>query len=118
MRQPSANAAGRLDLNGLTGVLARANLVVSNDTGPLHLAEALGRPTAGIYWCGNVINAGPLTRTRHRVAVSFRTVCPVCEADQGRGRCAHNPSFVDEVDVDDVLGHVLELYEEEVRAAA
>jgi ADP-heptose:LPS heptosyltransferase len=36
------NVAGRLSLAGLAGLLSRCVLVVSNDTGPLHLAGAVG----------------------------------------------------------------------------
>jgi ADP-heptose:LPS heptosyltransferase len=100
----------RLSMSAMTGVLARARLVVGNDSGPRHLAAAVGTATVGVYWCGNMINAGPLTRARHRVGVSFRTACPECGADQGGGRCAHNPSFVADVPLEDVLDAALELY--------
>ena len=109
MQEPSTNATGRLDLNGLTGLLARADVVVSNDTGPLHLAEALGRPTAGIYWCGNVINAAPSFRARHRIHMSWRLACPVCGTDRMQSRCDHHESFVAEVPVADVVASALEL---------
>ena len=39
----------RLSLAQLTAVLARADLVVAGDTGPLHLARALGRPVLGLW---------------------------------------------------------------------
>src|SRR3712207_8868396 len=45
--------------------------------------------TVGIYWCGNLINAGPVTRARHRPALSWRLDCPVCGADCTRHRCDH-----------------------------
>jgi hypothetical protein len=59
-----------------------------------------------------VINAGPLLRARHRVAVSFRNTCPVCGVDQaalGSQRCPHDDSFVADVTVDEVLGHAADL---------
>lgn len=37
------------DLFGLLAVLRRASVVVGGDTGPLHLAAALGRPCVGLY---------------------------------------------------------------------
>jgi len=37
------------DLDELAGLLRRAALVVANDTGPLHLAAALGTPCLGLY---------------------------------------------------------------------
>lgn len=38
-----------LDLEHLAAVLAKASLVVSSSTGPLHLADALGRKVIGLY---------------------------------------------------------------------
>lgn len=37
------------NLFGLLAVLRRASVVVAGDTGPLHLAAALGRPCVGLY---------------------------------------------------------------------
>lgn len=43
------NLVGETDLGALVGVLAGAVLVLSNDSGVMHLAAALGRPTIGIF---------------------------------------------------------------------
>ena len=40
---------GRLSLRHLTAVIERCRLVVGSDTGPLHLAVALGVPVVGLY---------------------------------------------------------------------
>ena len=101
--------AGRLDLPALERVLARASVVVANDSGPIHLARALGARTVGIYWCGNVINAGPAWRARHRPAISWRLECPECGLDCTRHRCGHDVSFVADVTVDEVGSSALEL---------
>ena len=109
---PAIDLVGALDMKAMTGVLARARLVVANDSGPRHLAAALGTPTVGVYWVGNVINAGPLLRARHRVGVAFRQTCPVCGVNQasiGTERCPHDDSFVADITVDEVLGHARDL---------
>lgn len=103
------NAAGRLSLGGTLGLLAAARLLVSNDSGPLHLAEAVGTPTVGIYWCGNLVNADPITRSTHRPVLSWRLDCPVCGANVISDRCAHDASFVDQAPVEEVLAQALEL---------
>jgi ADP-heptose:LPS heptosyltransferase len=90
-------------LPALLGLLARASLVVANDTGPLHLAGAVGTPTVGIYWCGNLVNGGPLSVERNRHATSWRTTCPVCGADNTSQRCEHDASFVADVPVEEVV---------------
>jgi lipopolysaccharide heptosyltransferase I len=46
---PGTVLAPPTDLHQLIAVLRRASLVVAGDTGPLHLAAALGTPCVGIY---------------------------------------------------------------------
>jgi len=111
MRTPAHDLCGRLSLGGLTGLLARCRLVVANDTGPLHLALAVGAPAVGIYWCGNLITSGPLTRTRHRPMISWDVRCPVCGTDCTRASCDHHESFVADVTVDEVLDAARDLWE-------
>jgi ADP-heptose:LPS heptosyltransferase len=109
MQADCLNLYGKLDLNTLAGLLSRASLVVSNDSGPVHLAAAVGAPTVGIYWCGNMINAGPLTRARHRPAISWRLDCPVCGLDCTRTNCGHSESFVADVPEAEVISSALDL---------
>jgi ADP-heptose:LPS heptosyltransferase len=110
------NLCGRLSLNGLAGVLAKADVVVANDSGPLHLAEAVGTAAVSIYWCGNLINAGAFTRSRHRPLLSWRLLCPVCGANTMQENCEHLSSFVDDVPVEDVLTEVTSLLQERQKA--
>ncbi len=103
MRTQARDLAGAVTLSGLVGLLAHCDLVVSNDSGPLHLAAATGAATAGIFWCGNLINGAPLTRTRHRQAIAWRLDCPICGASNIAVRCEHEASFVADVEVDEVV---------------
>ena len=48
-RQAVVNLVGRTGLADLPGVLAAADLYVGNDSGPKHIAAALGVPTIGIH---------------------------------------------------------------------
>src|SRR5690606_26661330 len=101
--------AGKLTLDGLLGLLASVDLLVSNDSGPLHLAAAAGTPTVGIYWAGNLANGAPFTRARHRPLASSRTQCPVCHADVIQDPCPHRASLVADVPVGDALAACREL---------
>jgi ADP-heptose:LPS heptosyltransferase len=103
-------AAGPLSLGGLTGLLARCAVVVSNDSGPLHLAVALGTPAVGIQLAFNLVNSSPLTRRRYRPLVSWQLACPVCGRENVSTRCEHDCSFVAGVAVEDVLTAALELF--------
>lgn len=102
------------DMPTLCGVLARAAVLVGNDSGPRHLARAVGTATVGVFWIGNVISAGPLSRGRDRVLISWQTHCPACgrdATDERLPRCPHGDSLVSTVpvaavraDVDELLG--------------
>lgn len=108
-RAPLVDLVGRMSLPGLVGVLAQSSLLVANDSGPMHLARALGVATVGIFWCGNLITAGPMDRARHRPVLSWQLRCPECGADCTAVRCEHKASFVAGVAVEDVLREALEL---------
>jgi heptosyltransferase-1 len=56
---PARNLAGRTTLPQLTAVLETADVMVANDTGPLHLAAALGRPVVAPYTCTKARLTGP-----------------------------------------------------------
>ncbi|MEW9534623.1 glycosyltransferase family 9 protein [Microbispora sp. NPDC049125] len=113
MKRPARAVIGELSLGGLTALYAACDLLVSNDTGPRHLAAATGTPTVGIYWCGNLINWGPLSRRLNRPLISWITRCPVCgSASTGTGmrECGHRDvSWVGDVSVDDVVEQAWDL---------
>ncbi|OIH93914.1 glycosyl transferase [Curtobacterium sp. MCBA15_001] len=108
------DVVGTLPLRELPAVLGAADVMVGDDSGPRHLAVAVGTMTVGVFWFGNVVNAGPLDRGRHRVHMSFVTRCPVCGVDVTQvgwtaERCEHDPSYVDEVAPEAVLADVEDL---------
>jgi ADP-heptose:LPS heptosyltransferase len=117
-RRPVRQLAGALTLGGLTGLYAECAAVVANDTGPLHLATALGTPTVGIYWLSNFVNCAPPQRARHRPVASWTANCPACGADNladryprrgGSPGCGHRTSYLTDVPVAEVLDAVFDL---------
>jgi lipopolysaccharide heptosyltransferase I len=56
---PSIDLTGRTSLPHLVALLKRADVMLANDTGPLHLAAALGRPVVAPYTCTSVRLNGP-----------------------------------------------------------
>jgi ADP-heptose:LPS heptosyltransferase len=109
MQNPALNLCGKLTLNGLAGLMARAALVIGNDSGPLHLAEAFDTPTVGIFWCGNLINAGIAFRSAHPPLLSWRLNCPVCGSNTITNPCDHRVSFVSDVTAEAVLDQAEDL---------
>ncbi|OAI39717.1 hypothetical protein AYO40_05530 [Planctomycetaceae bacterium SCGC AG-212-D15] len=59
LAMPILDLAGKTTLPQLAAVLAECDLMLANDTGPLHLAAALGRPVVAPYTCTKVRLNGP-----------------------------------------------------------
>lgn len=84
---PAVNLAGATTLRQLASVLRSVDLVVSNDSGPMHLAAGLGTPVVGVFTCTSPFLSGPevgrpgsprheLLTTRVPCAGSYCKVCP------------------------------------------
>jgi len=63
-----ANFAGRTSLSQLVALLKTAKLVVSNDTGPGHIAAALGTPLVMMFSWSNPARIAPYGRAECMVA--------------------------------------------------
>jgi lipopolysaccharide heptosyltransferase II len=58
-RRGAVNLAGETDMTELIGALDACDLLISNDTGPAHVAAALGRPTLTIFGPTNEFETAP-----------------------------------------------------------
>jgi len=59
MRNTPVVLTGKTTLDQITAVLDRADLIVTNDTGPAHIGAALGRPTIVIFGPTNPLTTRP-----------------------------------------------------------
>lgn len=68
MRAPSLDLAGRTDVGPLAALLEGARLLISNDTGVVHIAEGIGTPSVIVsFMAGAEIERwAPLDAERHR----------------------------------------------------
>jgi lipopolysaccharide heptosyltransferase I len=83
LSRPSLDLTGHTTLPQLAAILALADVMLANDTGPLHLAAALGRPVAAPYTCTDVARHGPYGAFAGTVSTTV-----VCRASYVR-TCAH-----------------------------
>ncbi|RXZ37103.1 lipopolysaccharide heptosyltransferase II [Oxalobacteraceae bacterium CAVE-383] len=81
--------AGELDLGGLGAAIALAPVLVSNNSGPAHIAAAIGTPVVDLYALTNPQHTPWQVRNRvlfHDVPCRFcyKSICP-----QGHHDCLH-----------------------------
>lgn len=108
----------RPGLPALVGLLERADLLVANDSGPRHIAEAVGTATVGVFTRANLIDVAPLFRARHRVVVSFTSACSVGGRDGAAEPCGHGATVLGDVTVDEVTEAAAALLDETASTAA
>jgi heptosyltransferase-1 len=96
----------RTTLKQLTALLERAELVVANDSGPMHIASALGRPLVTPFGPTNPVRTGPYGRMDSVIKIDI--VCSPCYSRT----CSHR-SCLRWLDV----GPVLRLAEEQMGKA-
>jgi ADP-heptose:LPS heptosyltransferase len=77
MRHSAVDLCGRTRLGGLAALIARARLLVCNDTGVSHLAAALGTPSVVIACGSDPERWAPLNRELHRV-LAHEVECRPC----------------------------------------
>jgi lipopolysaccharide heptosyltransferase I len=71
--------AGKLTLSGLIELLRRCSLFFGNDTGPTHIASALGVPTVEIFGPTNPVLTGPhASQTKHTTVLRKELPCSPC----------------------------------------
>jgi heptosyltransferase-2 len=77
-------------LAGLAACLSKMALVVANDSGPLHLAAAVGVPCLGLYGPVSPVWSGPLAPERGKAILYLGLECSPCHAKDcplGHHRC-------------------------------
>lgn len=103
-RVPTFNLVGQTSLRELAALLAIAELVICHDSGPMHIAAALGKPIVALFGPTNPRRTGPFCNTAR--IVSLPLDCAPCY----RRRCPlEHHDCMQKLDVETVLAHVREL---------
>ena len=76
MQSPATVLAGQTTLRQLGACLEQAHLVVSNDTGVLHIAAALRRSVLALYGPTSPALTGPLGNPQRTVVLHHPDCCP------------------------------------------
>lgn len=106
---PVTDLSGKLSLGMLGWLLKEAKLLISNDSGPVHVARAVGTPAISIF--GRNLSGlsprrwGPLGKEGK--VIRREVACPVCLAHN----CRINFLCLDVVSVEDVLKEAMPFLE-------
>ena len=74
------NLAGRLSLPATAAVLARSSVLLANDSGPAHLAYAVGTPSVTVFGGTEPWRWGGRAPERH-LATWHPIACRPCQGD-------------------------------------
>ena len=84
------------DLLNLAALLKRCHLVITNDTGPMHIAAAVGTPVVALFGSTNPATTGPLGKEHHIVRKDVQ--CSPCL----KRSCPENHACMAFITVDEV----------------
>lgn len=110
MKAAATALAGKTTLKVLGAVYEKAACVLSTDTGPMHLAAAVGTPVAGLFGPTAPWRTGPygkengVVRAGTPCSPCFKRKCPFSET-----RPSAAMACMDGISVDDVVGAVAAL---------
>ena len=90
----TVNLAGETTLPELAALIRRAAICVTNDSGPMHLAVALGRPVVSIFGPTDPVWAGPYRRDG--AVLRAELPCSPCYLRELR-RCGYGHACMQEV---------------------
>jgi ADP-heptose:LPS heptosyltransferase len=106
-RQKVFNTAGRFSMTELFALIHEAVMVVSNDTGPMHIAFALGRPTVSLFGPASPSQYG---ENPNAFGIYKNVYCSPCVHDFLTPPCRGDNQCMKQITVEEVMAlcrHIL-----------
>jgi heptosyltransferase-2 len=103
MRHTSHSAVGLVTIRQLGVLMARAQLVITNDSAALHMASALNVPTVAIFGPTDAAKYGPTADARR--VIRRRLFCSPCE----QSLCRFHHECMRFISPDDVVDAAMQL---------
>jgi lipopolysaccharide heptosyltransferase II len=97
MKERALNLAGSTTLLQLAALLRRTNLLITNDSGPMHLAAAVGTPVVALFGPTDPRRVGPYGEGH--IVLRKNIDCSRCN----RRRCARDALCMRAIEVDEVF---------------
>ena len=99
------NLAGRTSLPGSAAIIGQALLLVSGDSGMLHVAVGLNRSTVALFGPGPVVKWGP--RGEQHTVINKGVSCSPCARYGSMPSCPHQVKCLQDIGVEDVYAAVM-----------
>lgn len=106
MREPAIDLVGKDTLKQLMALLQRATAVLSPDSGPVHIANALGTKVIGLFACTDAERSGPYSDRRWSVNhydAAARKFLRKPASELRWGKRVEFPGVMDLIETDEVI---------------
>ena len=91
-------------LREVAALIASCNIYIGNDTGPMHIASAVGTPVIALFGSTNHIRSGPYGESHTVIQSGIDLGCNPCHPGRNPGGCgAGSCAVIDAIAVDQVL---------------
>jgi len=104
MKNDAVNLSGKLNLNELVYIINRLNLLITNDSGPMHIGAATGTPLVAIFGPGDPTLVRPYTSEKLYRVIYKGLPCQPC-----RDEHCMNYVCLDMVTPDEVFAECVDL---------
>jgi len=81
MRGKAVNLAGKLNVNELCYVIGNLDVLITNDSGPMHIAAAVGTPVVALFGPGDPVMFGPYAPAEKAAVITRNPPCRPCDLD-------------------------------------
>ena len=107
MRAGTVSIAGKTTLTQLASILHICNVFIGNDSGPMHLAAAVGTQTIGLYGPGDPTHFGPMGTQCQ--TIRRKLDCPPClgtTCQFGKEGCMSEIQVIDVIQTLEAAGYL------------
>ncbi len=106
---------GKSSLKRLTALLDEVDVLLSPDTGPLHIAQAMGTPVVGLYAVAPPEKTGPYFSQRwvvNKYPLAVKTILKKDPAKVSWHERVHSSNAMKLIEVSEVVSKLDELFSE------
>lgn len=100
------NVCGKTTLGQFASILAKSNMLITNDGGPLHMAVALGIKTVSIFGPVSELVYGPYPPSQNHLVIKKDISCRPCYKNFRMPECKENRICVNDISPEEVYQEI------------